>query len=77
MISVWLLFLRISISLFKSSFIFCVIFLKSYISPLQCHLFHFAVYWSPLWVPLFVSVSSHILYFGCLEISWIHLIYSF
>jgi hypothetical protein len=42
---------------------------------LYCPLFHFGVCWCPLWVPLFVSMSSHVLYFWCLEISWVHLDY--
>jgi hypothetical protein len=30
----------------------------------------------PLWVPLFVSVSSHVLHYWCLKISWVHLVHS-
>jgi hypothetical protein len=75
-ISFWVFFLRFSISLFNSSFIFCVITFNSYISPFILFFVSLGVCWSTLWVPLFVPVSSHVLYFWCLEISWVHLVHS-
>jgi hypothetical protein len=71
-----ILFLRFSKSLFNSSYIFCVVFFYSYMS------FIFIVPFVSLWCLLksslssFVSMTSHALYFWCLEISWVHLILS-
>jgi hypothetical protein len=76
-IFVWFFFLKFSISLFNSSFKFCVVFFISYISLFIVSFEetdHFGLCWSPLWVPLFVSVSSQVLYLWRLEISWVHLV---
>jgi hypothetical protein len=64
-----ILFSKFSISLFSSFIIFCVVIFNSYI-----HLFlieSFVSLWSLLKssLSLFVSVSSHVLYLGCFEIS--------
>jgi p-aminobenzoyl-glutamate transporter AbgT len=75
-ISVWFFFLRFSISLFNSSFIFCVIIFNSCISLFTVSFVSFWCFWNPLWVPLFVSVSSHVLYFWCLETLWVQLVHS-
>jgi hypothetical protein len=67
-ISVWFFFLRFSISLFNSSFIFCVVFFISYISLLYCPLFYFGVCRGPLWIHWVVSVSSQVFYLWCGQI---------
>jgi hypothetical protein len=71
-VSVWFFFLRFSISWVTSSLIFSIFIFNSFISlfivfsiSLWCYLGHFYVH-------LFVSVSSHVLYFWYLEISWVH-----
>jgi hypothetical protein len=66
-ISVWFFFLRFSISLLNSSFVIFVVIFNSYISLFIASLFHFHVCWSTFWVPLFVSVSSYVLYFCVLK----------
>jgi hypothetical protein len=73
-VSVWFFFLRFSISWITSSLIFSNFIFNSFIY-LYCSLFDFGIYSGLLWV--FISVSSHILYFWCLEISWVHLVHFF
>jgi hypothetical protein len=74
-ISVWFFYLRSSISLFNFSFIFCVVIFNSYISLFWFPLSHIGVV-EVLWSHLFISVSSHVHYFWCLEMSWVHLLHS-
>jgi hypothetical protein len=75
-ISAWFFFLRFSISLFTLLLYFVLSSLIHMSLFLLCSLFHFGVCLSPLKVHLFVSVSSHVLYFWCLKISWVHLIHA-
>jgi hypothetical protein len=68
-------FLRFYIP-FNSSFIFCIVIWFIYFSfySVLCFTFVFVEVLSEF-ISL-VFVSSHVLYFWCFEISWVHLIYS-
>jgi hypothetical protein len=66
-------FLRFSVLWVTSALRLSTFIFNSFIY-LSCSLFQFGVYLGLLWVHLFVSVSSCILYFWCLEISWVPLV---
>jgi hypothetical protein len=72
-VSVSFFFLRFSISWVTSSLILTIFIFNSFIS---LFIVFSVSLWclGLLWVHLFVSVSSHILYFLCLEISWMPLV---
>jgi hypothetical protein len=74
-VSFWFFFLRFSTSWVTSLLIFSICILIHLSLYIYCSLFHFGVYLGVLWVHLFVSVSSCILYFWCFEFSWVHLVH--
>jgi hypothetical protein len=62
--------------LLNTSFLACAVFFN-FMYLLFTVLFHFEIYWSPVWVHFIVSMSSQVFYFCCLDILWVDFVCSF